>query len=75
MRFRNYIAGSLIGLLPDLVLIAFLVQQSRLVLIEPGPDAILMLLGLVAAWGALSLTISFLVVRRWRLAPLVRAQE
>ena len=75
VRFRNYVAGSLLGLLPDLVLIAFLVQQSRLALVEPGPNAIFVLIGLVLAWGALSLTISLLVVRRWRLAPVVRARE
>jgi uncharacterized membrane protein YdjX (TVP38/TMEM64 family) len=75
VRFLNYIAGSLIGLLPDLVLMAFLVQQGRLALTEPGPNALLVLLGLVLAWGALSLAISFLVVRRWRLAPIARAQE
>jgi phospholipase D1/2 len=74
VRFHNYVAGSLLGLLPDVVLIAVLVQQSRLVLADPGPDAILVLFGLVAAWGTLSLAISILVVRRWRLAPLARGQ-
>lgn len=74
VRFANYIAGSLLGLLPDLLLIGVLVQQSRLVLLQPGPDALLMLLGLVLAWGALSLGISVLVVRRWRLASLARGR-
>ncbi len=74
VRFFNYIAGSLLGLLPDVLLIAFLVQQSRLVLTQPGPDAVLVLLALVIAWGALSLALSVLVARRWRLAPLARGQ-
>lgn len=72
VRFGPYLLGSLIGLVPDLLLIAGLAHLARAALADPGPDAALALAAGVAAWAVLSVALSVTVVRRWRAAASAR---
>lgn len=68
VRFGAYLLGSLIGVVPDVLLIAALAHLARAALAEPGPGAALELVAGVAAWALLSVALSVVVVRRWRAA-------
>ncbi len=74
VRFGPYLLGSVVGLLPDVLLIALLVHQVRRVLAEPGPHALLLLVAGVLAWAAFSLALSLAVVRRWRAVAPARVE-
>lgn len=75
VRFGPYLLGSVLGLLPDVLLIGALAHFARRALAEPGLGATLALAAGVAAWAALSVALSVAVVRRWRAASPPAAAE
>ncbi len=60
VRWRSYLGGTLIGLLPGILGFTLLTHQIGRALADPGPGTIAVLVGVVAALGGLSFAL-----RRW----------
>ncbi len=65
IRPLDYLAGSLIGLAPGLVVLSVLGSQILHILSEPTPASIALFGAAVGAWIAITLLVQVLVARFW----------
>jgi uncharacterized membrane protein YdjX (TVP38/TMEM64 family) len=65
IRLRDYVAGTLLGLAPGLVMLSTLGYQIVDVLTKPTVIGSSILLGAIVAWIAVSLAVQALVSRGW----------
>jgi uncharacterized membrane protein YdjX (TVP38/TMEM64 family) len=69
IRPLDYLAGTLLGMLPGLIVLSLLGQQVVRILADPTPGALAYLVAAVAAWIALSIGLQVLVSKRWSERP------
>jgi phospholipase D1/2 len=60
VRFRDYMLGTAIGMLPGIAVLSFFGGQLRKLWEDPSPSRLLLVVGAWSAWMALSL-----VLQRW----------
>jgi uncharacterized membrane protein YdjX (TVP38/TMEM64 family) len=66
IRLLDFVAGTLLGMIPGLVVLSMLGSQIVRVLSDPAPFEIALLAGAIVAWIALSFGVQALVSRLWR---------
>jgi len=65
IRPTDYIAGTVLGMLPGMIVLSVLGQQVVRILTYPTPVDVLLLLAAVAAWIAVSVGLQVLVTKLW----------
>jgi uncharacterized membrane protein YdjX (TVP38/TMEM64 family) len=63
VRFRDYLIGTLLGLIPGISVITAFGRQLRLVWEDPSPARVGAVVGVIAAWIVLSLILQRAVTR------------
>jgi phospholipase D1/2 len=66
IKFADYLIGTVLGLAPGLVIMAFLGHQVSDVFSNPTVANVLLLLGTAAVWIGVAIAAQMIVSRKWR---------